>query len=158
MPTRPRCVKRRAIKCTKRKRSHHPPIPSASCQGRTRERAVLFLTHDPRSGNHITASAAPAVFSRLVPETNAPTPTNRPFSVASPQRFQRYQRHQELPQFRPLGPCLPPLFKIPLGKPLARLDHLHHIDKLLQRHRQCAHAGEDPRDCAIELVRPMRCR
>lgn len=58
-----------------------------------------------------------------------------------------------LPRFRlRREACLPPRLPVPLSKPLARLDHLHNIDPLLEEHDGRRSKHQDPRHGGIHLV------
>jgi hypothetical protein len=54
---------------------------------------------------------------------------------------------------RPRQTSLPPRFPVALSKPLARLDHLHNVDVLLQRHNRRRSQSQDPREGRVHFVR-----
>lgn len=53
----------------------------------------------------------------------------------------------------PWQALLPPCLDIPLSKPVARLDQLHHIQNLLRRHHRGRDGRKYPRQGRVHLVR-----
>lgn len=119
----------------------HPPT---HCPPITYTAATTTTSHHPISPRH---SSSPILtlthtYTHTQPLHHIPSPSNTPPFI--PRVLRR------LPLAR--QPHRPPRLQVPLGEPLARLDQLHDVDDLLERHDGEADAREDPGPEAVHLV------